>query len=786
MSEGNLGSHKEKLAEKVTFQHGSEAYVLQDEKQEDGKVREIDEEFLEAHESAWISSGEVGTPTFQQPTPNMDAKRRWTAPVLDMTKMGQGTPATPATRGKGRYNSLQESAREQSGSRLGGHSANMGISRSPPATSLDDVYPSEEKVGSHTPSHAHTQKYLLHELSWLREEFNRKEKEREEERDKEKEKLYKEKEKLRINELETQRLKERLDKLCESLGRASSSTLDGDDWSEADSARMVSSHKVNERETERQADAVREGGYDVTLGSETVRITHEPPIVPIVTKVAVAEPMARAQLTTRDSHPIYPTISVSDPIFSPTNSSTSNNNNNNCSNNNHINVTNIHNNLYEPEEKKVVRSISDLEETLGGVQKKSQVRRGVIAKVLQLLKDTNTKLTGKSTFSGWDAAVKNIADSEAYPRYILDSKAARWQPDMVETEDQERDRKELFQIITGSVDFKALGMDRWGRDSASQCRQNDAQGLYRRLLTAYGPGSRKGDIVSIRNQWTTMNMISTKSTITQFGSQYQKCVNLMRELNLPTNHKDEILTFYLRALTPNFAIKRSELLTKLGNPQYNPSLQDIKDEMELYAAKENLLEYRPTSGQLQVQHSTSSGPVTRSQSKNSRKRANKKAKGGKNGGNTTVPTALQEQIVSIVQSAMQSQIGGKQEKCPYGDSCWQNPCKKYHPPGFKPAPHPKTIKCTKCQRTGHAERDCGRCFTCGSTDHLSRSCPKGKKTKASQNTQAVTPAVSLQFHNSNIRATPALTCGDSRKRMEEDPAVSIVHSKRAKNDHGFY
>ena len=143
-------------------------------------------------------------------------------------------------------------------------------------------------------------------------------------------------------------MKERLEKLCESLGRASSSTLDGDDWSEADSARMVSSHKVNERETERQADAVREGGYDVTLGSETVQITHEPPIVPIVTKVAVAEPMARAQLTTRDSHPIYPTISVSDPIFSPTNSSTSNNNNNNCSNNNHINVTNIHNNLYEP------------------------------------------------------------------------------------------------------------------------------------------------------------------------------------------------------------------------------------------------------------------------------------------------------------------------------------------------------------------------------------------------------------------------------------------------------
>ena len=85
--------------------------------------------------------------------------------------------------------------------------------------------------------------------------------------------------------------------------------------------------------------------------------------------MAVAEPMARAQLTTRDSHPIYPTISVSDPIFSPTNSSTSNNNNNNCSNNNHINVTNIHNNLYEPEEKKVVRSISDLEETLGGFKK---------------------------------------------------------------------------------------------------------------------------------------------------------------------------------------------------------------------------------------------------------------------------------------------------------------------------------------------------------------------------------------------------------------------------------
>ena len=83
MSEGNLGSHKEKLAEKVTFQHGSEAYVLQDEKQEDGKVREIDEEFLEAHESAWISSGEVGTPTSnsqrQTWTPNEDGPpRSWT------------------------------------------------------------------------------------------------------------------------------------------------------------------------------------------------------------------------------------------------------------------------------------------------------------------------------------------------------------------------------------------------------------------------------------------------------------------------------------------------------------------------------------------------------------------------------------------------------------------------------------------------------------------------------------------------------------------------------------
>ena len=129
MSEGNLGSYKEKLTEKVTFLHGSESDVLQDEKQDGGKVREIDEEVLEAHESAWISSGEVGTPTFQQPTPNMDAKRRWTAPVLDMTKMGQGTQTTHDTRGKERYGSSQESARESSGSWLGGHSTNSGSIR---------------------------------------------------------------------------------------------------------------------------------------------------------------------------------------------------------------------------------------------------------------------------------------------------------------------------------------------------------------------------------------------------------------------------------------------------------------------------------------------------------------------------------------------------------------------------------------------------------------------------------------------------------------------------------
>ena len=129
MSEGNLGSQEEKLTEKVTFLHGSESYVAKDEKRDDGKVREINEESLDAYESAWISSGEVGTPTFQQPTPIMDAKRRWTLPVLDMTKMGQGTPTTPATHGKGRYKSSQESARESSDSWLGGHSTNSGTIR---------------------------------------------------------------------------------------------------------------------------------------------------------------------------------------------------------------------------------------------------------------------------------------------------------------------------------------------------------------------------------------------------------------------------------------------------------------------------------------------------------------------------------------------------------------------------------------------------------------------------------------------------------------------------------
>ena len=38
MSEGNLGSYKEKSTEKVTFQHGSESHVLQDEKRTDEEV----------------------------------------------------------------------------------------------------------------------------------------------------------------------------------------------------------------------------------------------------------------------------------------------------------------------------------------------------------------------------------------------------------------------------------------------------------------------------------------------------------------------------------------------------------------------------------------------------------------------------------------------------------------------------------------------------------------------------------------------------------------------------
>ena len=113
---------------------------------------------------------------------------------------------------------------------------------------------------------------------------------------------------------------------------------------------------------------------------------------------------------------------------------------------------------------------------------------------------------------------------------------------------------------------------------------------------------------------------------------------------------------------------------------------------------------------------------------------------------------------------------GGDKVCFHGSKCWLKDCKYKHAPGHKPAKDPRDTICAICQRKGHLQAQCGKCFRCGASDHIALYCPENpaarledeKDTVRSYQGVQVTAPNNVMYHfNSEVKgavAEPGTIC----------------------------
>jgi hypothetical protein len=395
------------------------------------------------------------------------------------------------------------------------------------------------------------------------------------------------------------------------------------------------------------------------------------------------------------------------------------------------------------------------------------------ATIVKQIISKNLKLVEKHHWPDLKKHLKQLEKSEDWPTYLMDPKAPKWSPDDPESLLDSKLRKEMFAILRDSVDWKKHS-SKMNSIIDNDGSQLDGQALFRKLEDFFACGKQDGDVIGAGMNLRQLSMASSNLNALDFALELERRERVLQGIGLPTNVRLELIPLYLRGLTKSFKGIKDEIERQLEEDEsWNPTLREVVDRVERRAVKDNLLEIK-ASGKFVTQNFQDGG-------KNKSPKKNKSKQKNKNQESKRVQ-ALKQEIEAlkncnqsyVAQDCDQSYVAqdtrvnqlygstkpGGEKICFHGAKCWLKDCKFKHASGHRPAKDPRDQTCAKCQRKGHSQAQCGKCFRCGSPDHIAPDCPKNPKSRqeGEQNTvqsyqgvQVTAPNDVMYHFNSEVK-----------------------------------
>jgi len=396
-----------------------------------------------------------------------------------------------------------------------------------------------------------------------------------------------------------------------------------------------------------------------------------------------------------------------------------------------------------------------------------------VATIVKQIINKNLKLVEKHHWPDLKKHLKQLEKSEDWPTYLMDPKAPKWSPDDPESLLESKLRKEMFAILRDSVDWKKHS-SKMNSIIDNDGSQLDGQALFRKLEDFFACGKQDGDVIGAGMSLRSLSMASSNLNALDYALELERRERVLQGIGLPTNVRLELIPLYLRGLTKSFKGIKDEIEKQLEeDEEWKPSLREVVDRVERRAVKDNLLEIK-ASGKFVTQNFQDRGKG-KSPKKNKSKLKNKNQESKR-------VQALKQEIEALkncnqsygAQDCDQSYVTqdshvnqlygstkpGGEKMCFHGAKCWLKDCKFKHASGHRPAKDPRDQTCAKCQRKGHSQAQCGKCFRCGSPDHIAPDCPKNPKSRLEgeqgsvqsyQGVQVTAPNEVMYHFNSEVK-----------------------------------
>ena len=342
-----------------------------------------------------------------------------------------------------------------------------------------------------------------------------------------------------------------------------------------------------------------------------------------------------------------------------------------------------------------------------------------VAGIVKALKQKGMMLTDKSAWAKLSKELIVVGKRERWPNYLLDldDKELTWVPEHDSTEFDRMKRVECAMVISDIVDEKHRSKLLAVSESE---HPHNAQMMFRRLNDFFAMGKEGGDTIKAGIDLRTCTMGSTGLTIADFGLKLEEKIEVCSQMGITVDVLKEAIPLYLNGLTTSFSQIVNDIHNKLLTElEWKPTLRDVMTIVEKRAVTARLLSVK-ASGKITQQN-------VQDHNKQTKKKNSKKTKKDLLDQNAALAKKLreyegkQETGGGTISQGSQQTAGGP---CKHQEKCWIKNCPYKHASGHVPARNPFTNPCTKCNKKGHTEEECGKCYACKSEKHLYKDCPK--------------------------------------------------------------